>query len=938
MYSPITVNIKGYTQGQLTVQAVRNKHVNGAPDKITLVKESASKYDGLDCRSADLSAINPSSPDYKGMYDFHIEISGATVSGGDKGVTKTLTTKGITFNLTTTAPSGSSTTAPQSAKLTGAIFIQCGGNLENASNDNGGLGKTTTLYMDKTGEPISSSGEFTIENAPVGSHTLQGVAASHDCPGNAAYAIPVTVPSDPVYIKINMDVLDSNGKPTVTQSSTKPTATPVDSSCSAKDKDADGNCPSEKDALDCGSGVLNWITCSVINLAQEASEQLDSFISSQLDIDASGIFDGTDTPGSSAGGYYTAWNSFRVLATAVLVIAGLVMIVSQALGLEMLDAYTIRKTLPRLLVAIIGISLSWPLMEFVVRFFDTLGHDVGNLIYAPFNHLSQNIGVQAGLATIFGLAAGILVLGFTSLTFILTGLLAMFVAFITLVIRQIAIIMLVILAPIAIACYVLPGTEKVWKLWRENFMGLLMMFPIVVAFIAAGHVFAAVSLHAGAGDTPASTVTQLIGVLGYFVPYFLLPMAFRMATGAVGNIAGIVNDRHKGVFDRLKNARSNAAQKNIANMKTGTRFNNGALNALTARASTRNLGFGARGREAYDNKMQMAAAEFAKGKHGMTTQFKDNVLQAKTYASAAEAERRMGDDFGIYKRDANGNITNKAAADKAISNAIVGAKASGGFGASQQVWATKQLAATGTGYGNDAEMLATIARVSGNNGVLGDSMWGEMRGLSERAGRNDLRASYGTGTAMLENIRNANRSSGQAVSGRQLETNEAFSGQLADFGLEAARSTDNMQVMRNKPKSIGNMMKRLEQSRARYEQIAADPGTGPDADLRRNQAQTALGQIKAKMDNMDQFTSYGSEINAEVFQGKHETAPGSTPGNIQLTGKREVGYRSANGPATDAMEGIGRPRSDDSYKDEHIVRGIDPRTVDQNNGPGPNPE
>ena len=87
---------------------------------------------------------------------------------------------------------------------------------------------------------------------------------------------------------------------------------------------------------------------------------------------------------SSQVAFKAAWNSFRLLALGIIVIAGLLMIISQALGFELFDAYTIKKTLPRILVAGIGITLSWQLLAFFVTFSNALGIGVRALIYSPF--------------------------------------------------------------------------------------------------------------------------------------------------------------------------------------------------------------------------------------------------------------------------------------------------------------------------------------------------------------------------------------------------------------------------------------------------------------------------------------------------------------------------------------------------------------------------
>src|SRR5438876_8665957 len=88
--------------------------------------------------------------------------------------------------------------------------------------------------------------------------------------------------------------------------------------------------------------------------------------------------------------FYAAWASFRVLAMAVIVIAGLAMIISQALGADLLDAYTVKKVLPRLLIAVILIAVSWQLLKAAVSISDVLGYGVRGLIYKPFSALGAS--------------------------------------------------------------------------------------------------------------------------------------------------------------------------------------------------------------------------------------------------------------------------------------------------------------------------------------------------------------------------------------------------------------------------------------------------------------------------------------------------------------------------------------------------------------------
>ena len=81
-----------------------------------------------------------------------------------------------------------------------------------------------------------------------------------------------------------------------------------------------------------------------------------------------------------------------------MVLSAMFVLISQALGMEILDAYTIRKILPRILVAAIGLTLSWTLMRFFVQFTDDLGFGIRNLIEFPFRNLSgqPNLSILNG--------------------------------------------------------------------------------------------------------------------------------------------------------------------------------------------------------------------------------------------------------------------------------------------------------------------------------------------------------------------------------------------------------------------------------------------------------------------------------------------------------------------------------------------------------------
>ncbi len=563
-----------------------------------------------------------------------------------------------------------------------------------------------------------------------------------------------------------------------------------------------GNSDSSAPELECGTlkNPLNWVLCPIVQGVNAVIAQLDNAINSLLTVDQASIFDrGTDT----GHGYYTAWSSFRVFALALLVIAALVMVIAQALGLEILDAYTIKKVLPRLIIAIIGISLSWYLMEFLVNLTNALGDGVRQLIYYPFHTIKTgniNLGGGSTVALSIISASAIWALGPLGIaSFVATAALAVMIAFLVLILRQILIIVLILMAPIAIACYILPNTNSAWKLWSESLIKGLMMFPIIVSFLAAGRVLA-VTASAGKSDTVPQSVYQLIAFAAYFMPYFLIPMTFRFAGGAMRFVGGAVNDRNRGGFDRLKKFRAGRVAQNMHDTKTGDRWGergytikNGRfagkrispgnrVNAITKGIGTGyggRFGLGARGAAAMDANRDGAAMEFMKDPKFISQSENDPVLRAAAVGrSEGQAAANLQRIFGMSREE---SIT-----------AAAQAKATIGFGSKQQQAAAMQLVNTGTGYDNIEQMTQTLSLAARGNAGTGSRLAGFANAKAKQTGRYDLAPSFGTMNGLVQRQIQGDAGTG---AGPNMATFHAAT-------VHAARGADAVTLLRGKPRQV----------------------------------------------------------------------------------------------------------------------------------------
>jgi hypothetical protein len=639
---------------------------------------------------------------------------------------------------------------------------------------------------------------------------------------------------------------------------------------------------------------LKWLVCPVINAATSAVGVLEDVINNLLKVDTKDIFNDSDANNA----YHKAWNSFRAFALGLIVIAALVMVVSQAAGVEILDAYTVRKVLPRLLFASIFIALSWDILEFLTTLSNDAGSGIRTLIYAPFQALNKNNDLGGGSSFVLALigTGGALAFGWIGLmSFALTGLLAALVAFAVLVFRKMLILLLLMMAPFAIACYVLPNTQKGWEIWKGGLLSALIVFPIISAFIAIGRVFSITAFN----SPGVQTVNQIIAVIAYFAPYFLISMAFRLAGGFIATVGGVVNDRSRGAFDRLKGFRGNKVNENMSKMASGRRFQNSNPLARGFNAATGGVGTYAKSSSkigflfnkdtrsaAFAQQRALNAMSYGKSDAAMVAAENDPLLRAQTYASESEARRHMIKDFDMYSKNADGSYKldgsgNRIANTSDMESAISAAKANGGFGRDQQINAARRLFSTGTGYDNLRQVQETVSRVSGSNREMASDILGFGNSETGKVGRLDLKTGYGRQMKMYDKL--------QAQGGLS-------DADLEEGYMDAIKGNEALQMLRGKPIGVKNVMPVLTKALETAQRQAASGDTG---------AQVEAGRLSGIIDQFQQSAQmYASAANTQTVNEMTVQPTINIRQDIQQQGSNLTLVRN---PATGNLEPVHDP-------------------------------
>jgi hypothetical protein len=312
---------------------------------------------------------------------------------------------------------------------------------------------------------------------------------------------------------------------------------------------------------------LNWILCPIFNGVSNMIEGLiNNFIVPFLKVPPVS----TDPKSAS----FQSWSNFRIYGDIFLVIAIIVIVFGQAIGGGVIDAYTAKKTLPRILVAAILINLSIYIVGFLVDIFNVLGNGVSNIMLAPFGstlNFSPSPGQQLGIFGFgflgFILAGGgfiaLVVAMFASFSTVIMAaffavlpfLLALLAIFITLVFRQGLILFLVMVSPIAFALYTLPNTQNLFKKWWDLMIEALLVYPIVLIIFTLSDILSATVLEANGftKDNFAGNLTsasnKLAALIAFFMlvaPLFLIPFAFRLAGGTLSRAHALAdNGRQK---------------------------------------------------------------------------------------------------------------------------------------------------------------------------------------------------------------------------------------------------------------------------------------------------------------------------------------------------------------------------------------------------------
>lgn len=335
-----------------------------------------------------------------------------------------------------------------------------------------------------------------------------------------------------------------------------------------------GECVEE--STSCVVEGVGWFICPITNFMAGISDGAFSAISSFLTINPD-LYNNTD----SSSGTYAAWAAFRNIANIAFAILFIFIIYSQLTGMGVSN-YGIKKTLPRLVIAALLVNLSFFVCQLAVDITQIIGGSInGFLQNIPINGANSSVStweevmnpILTGALVLGGVATGAAVLALSiSIPLLLAFLAAVVMTIIILVGREAAIVILIILSPLAFVAYLLPNTEKWFKRWYQMFGSLLMVYPIIALLYGGGALASKIIANAGntsGGDDINGLALGLTAIAISAIPLLMTPTLLKNAmssTGSIGaKLAGLSSKANGRIKSTANNSRLGEAKQGLQN-------------------------------------------------------------------------------------------------------------------------------------------------------------------------------------------------------------------------------------------------------------------------------------------------------------------------------------------------------------------------------------
>ena len=384
------------------------------------------------------------------------------------------------------------------------------------------------------------------------------------------------------------------------------------------DEDEDGSEDGDNDTCESNFYGFGWILCAGVNLLNDIITGFLTWIDGQLN---------WTFLAQNSGEIITRWQDFVNIANVLFVIAFLVMIYSMA-TLTGLSNYDVKKMLPRLIIVAAAVNLSFYICAALADLSNIAGSGLYNLLSGGADAIHVEINLDDALVA----GVVLIVTVIAAFAFIGSGLIAIILIFACLYLRQVALIILTIVSPIALVCYLLPNTEQWTKKWFNWYTRMLLIYPMFAAVWGGSLWLANTITSTSLGSSETMPIPDFVPqMICLAIPAVSIVPLFK----ASGGLMGMVSNRVAGGLARtgMANRINNTTRKPVKAVGRGV--GRAATNNFVTRAATGAVGSGA-GHLA--SKMNHGIGKpFARGLYGLSN-------KANTHAGYVSAQAKAIDD------------------------------------------------------------------------------------------------------------------------------------------------------------------------------------------------------------------------------------------------------------------------------------------------------
>ncbi|MDO4870545.1 MAG: O-antigen polymerase [Candidatus Saccharibacteria bacterium] len=299
----------------------------------------------------------------------------------------------------------------------------------------------------------------------------------------------------------------------------------------------------------CNVGLLGWLICPLFELVGNIADSSFSFLQTFFYINPENVSQKSNR---------ASWGQVRNLANSGLVIFFLVMIFSQLTGYG-LNNYSIKKALPKVIMAAVLINLSFYLSLILIDLSNIIGTSIASLFKTFENVLLAEGGTKGGVGAAI-LIAAVFSIAIASLqTRLLTTIFTMLFAFIITVIitllfliaREAIAVILIIMSPIAFLALIFPNAENIYKTWKKGMTVVCMMFPIMGMLFGASSLVSAILARSNNG-----IITQALAFIMSAMPMVFAPNLVKSAIASMPLVGSKISNT-LGKFQNWSNKKFN---------------------------------------------------------------------------------------------------------------------------------------------------------------------------------------------------------------------------------------------------------------------------------------------------------------------------------------------------------------------------------------------